>query len=243
MVIAVHKHRPEPYPDRSPLNPLPPSPRPPLRSDEKHPSGGRSVPGLLCPGVAPSGGHSVRGSLCPGVAPSGGHSVRGSLRPGVAPSGGRSVRGSLRPGVAQSGGRSVRGSLRPGVALSGGRSVRGSLHPGVAPSGGRSVRGSLHLGVAPSGGRSVRARLLGAKLSGRIGPNMPGSLTTQTPAQTPARLYGQIPGNSWWQAGNMFVPALLGLPPCMPPHMPYLPNNLTWCITPQMVALAGTIPR
>ena len=29
----------------------------------------------------------------------------------------------------------------------------------------------------------------------------------------------------------------------MPHHMPYLPNNITWCIIPQMVALAGSIRR
>ena len=39
------------------------------------------------------------------------------------------------------------------------------------------------------------------------------------------------------------VLALLGLPPCMPTHMPYLPNNIIYCITPQMVALAGNILR
>ena len=71
-------------------------------------------------------------------------------------------------------------------------------------------------------------RLLGAKLSGRIGPDMPGSLT----AQMPTRLYGQIPGGprpvcmgkSRATPGSKLaiclveaVPALLGLPPCMPP--------------------------
>ena len=35
-------------------------------------------------------------------------------------------------------------------------------------------------------------RLLGAKLSGRLGPNMLGSLT----AQTPSRLYRQIPART-----------------------------------------------
>ena len=46
-------------------------------------------------------------------------------------------------------------------------------------------------------------RPLGSKLSGRIGPNMPGSPTAQTPtrlygqipARTPARLYGQMAGH------------------------------------------------
>ena len=65
---------------------------------------------------------------------------------------------------------------------------------------------------------------------------MPSSLTAQTPtrlyglfpARSPARLYGEIqaiPGSKLAICLVKAVPALLGLPPCMPPHMLYLPNK------------------
>ena len=54
---------------------------------------------------------------------------------------------------------------------------------------------------------------------------------------------GQFVVASWQYVWSKRTRPSLACPHACPPHMLYLPNNTTWCITPQMVALAGNIPR